>query len=61
MAYLHPDVVHRDLKTQNVLLDGMGRAKVCDFGLAHLKLGADVRTDRMGSPMWTSPEGLKGG
>ena len=33
---------------------------MCDFGLAHLKLGADVRTERMGSPMWTSPEVLKG-
>ena len=33
---------------------------MCDFGLAHLKLGSDVRTDRMGSPMWTAPEVLKG-
>ena len=61
--YLHcckPPVLHLDLKSANVLLDRHGHAKVCDFGLAHLKLGNDVRTDRMGSPMWTSPEVLKG-
>ena len=61
--YLHsckPPVLHLDLKSANVLLDAHGSAKVCDFGLAHLKLGADVRTERMGSPMWTAPEILKG-
>ena len=61
--YLHcckPPVLHLDLKSANVLLDAYGTAKVCDFGLAHLKLGADVRTERMGSPMWTAPEVLKG-
>ena len=63
LFYLHcckPPVLHLDLKSANVLLDAHGHAKVCDFGLAHLKLGADVRTDRMGSPMWTAPEVLKG-
>ena len=63
LYYLHcckPPVLHLDLKSANVLLDAHGHAKVCDFGLAHLKLGSDVRTDRMGSPMWTAPEVLKG-
>jgi serine/threonine protein kinase len=62
--YLHcctPPVLHLDLKSANVLLDAHGIAKVCDFGLAHLKLAQDgVTTQRMGSPMWTAPEVLKG-
>ena len=57
--YLHcctPPVLHLDLKSANVLLDEHGTAKVCDFGLAHLKLGPSVLTARMGAPSWTAPE-----
>ena len=34
--------------------------QVCDFGLAKLKREAVVRTQRIGSPMWTAPEVLEG-
>ena len=39
LAYLHPSVVHRDLKPQNILLDINGRAKIADFGISRVKVG----------------------
>uniref|UniRef100_A0A7S3BNL9 Protein kinase domain-containing protein n=1 Tax=Haptolina ericina TaxID=156174 RepID=A0A7S3BNL9_9EUKA len=64
--YLHscrPPVLHLDLKSANVLLDSYGVAKVCDFGLARLKMDDEdgPETTSMGSPLWSAPEVLKGG
>ena len=36
LAYLHPSVVHRDLKPQNVLLDADGHAVLADFGISRV-------------------------
>ena len=40
MSYLHgqePQILHRDLSTQNILLDQFYNAKIGDFGLARLR------------------------
>ena len=58
LAYLHPSVVHRDLKSQNVLLDSNGRSKVCDFGIAKFKEKTFLTTKNVqaGTPAYMAPE-----
>ncbi len=56
-------VVHRDLKPSNILVDGAGRARVMDFGIAaRLNDGAGVAGQRLvvGTPNYISPEATRG-
>ena len=53
MEYLHaqtPPIVHRDLKSHNLLIDAKWRVKLCDFGLVTTKYVT------AGTPQYLAPE-----
>ena len=59
LAYLHPRIVHCDLKPQNILLTLEDRAKVADFGIARIKRGTYIHgttADVNGTPGYMAPE-----
>lgn len=64
LVYLHslePALIHRDLKSRNVLLDGARHAKLSDFGVSRYKLDDDVTmTANVGTVRWVAPEVLAG-
>jgi hypothetical protein len=63
LGYLHglaPKVIHRDLKSKNILLDNGFRAKLSDFGISRERSVEDTMTAGVGTIYWTAPEVLMG-
>ncbi|ELR15122.1 protein kinase domain containing protein, partial [Acanthamoeba castellanii str. Neff] len=57
MNYLHlfkPPIIHRDLKSPNLLVDSHFNVKIADFGLARIK--AQLMTGNLGTCQYMAPE-----
>ncbi|KAL6780840.1 hypothetical protein ACKKBG_A08650 [Auxenochlorella protothecoides x Auxenochlorella symbiontica] len=65
MLYLHtrqPAIIHRDLKSANLLVDSQWHVKIADFNLSRaMESEVMMSTICITNPRWLSPEILKGG
>ncbi len=57
------NVIHRDIKPQNIIITPEGRVKVADFGISRAASGATITHGRslLGSVYYSSPEQARGG
>lgn len=62
MYFLHQQgIIHRDLKSMNVLLDSRYYPRICDFGVARIYSNTpQTMTVSIGTPHWMAPEALSG-
>jgi len=62
LAYAHKrGIVHRDIKPANIRVDGEGKARLMDFGVAHLASSEMTSTGvLLGTPSYMAPEQITG-
>lgn len=57
IGYIHSKkILHRDIKLDNILLDGKGRVKIADFGVSKTVKKGEVMKEQSGTPAYIAPE-----
>ncbi|MBQ4373704.1 MAG: serine/threonine protein kinase, partial [Lachnospiraceae bacterium] len=55
------NIIHRDIKPQNIIISKEGKVKVTDFGIARAATANTINADIMGSVHYSSPEQARNG
>jgi len=58
LSHLHAlNIIHRDIKSDNILVSGSGLIKLADFGYScRLATKEELRSSRVGTVAWMAPE-----
>jgi hypothetical protein len=61
LQFLHSrDIIHRDMKPANILLDGNGRPRIADFGCVRSASDNTLATANISTPLYRPPEFTNG-
>ena len=62
LQYIHSNnIVHRDIKLDNILIDLDNNIKICDFGVSRIIKKGDIILEQCGTPAYIAPEILLNG
>ena len=60
IKYIHSqNIVHRDIKLENILIDLNNNIKICDFGVGKMIKSNILLHDQCGTPVYMAPEIIK--